>query len=245
MALPSAADNASFQDRIGALLALDETGTEPLARQLTRALRRAIVTTRILPGQMLSEQEIAGTLGISRQPVREAIINLRDLGLIRVMPQRGTRVNKISLRAVEDARFTREAIECAVVREAARLRDDAGLDALRRVAEEHRIAAEAVDNERFFTLDEAFHRTIATLARRPAVWDTIEMVKPQMDRVRFLDIDTGESIRMNVSEHEAVVEAIAAADPEAASEVMARHLRSVRPTVLRLRDRLPEMFEED
>ncbi len=63
---------------------------------------------------MLSEQDIATRLGVSRQPVREAFIKLGEAGLIRVLPQRGTLVVKISRAAVEDARFIREAVECAV-----------------------------------------------------------------------------------------------------------------------------------
>ena len=71
-------------------LAIDLAPTEPIARQIARALRHAIVTMRIRPGEMLSEQDIATRLGVSRQPVREAFIKLGEAGLIRVLPQRGT-----------------------------------------------------------------------------------------------------------------------------------------------------------
>ena len=100
-------------------LAIDLAPTEPIARQITRALRQAIVTMRLRPGEMLSEQDIATRFGVSRQPVREAFIKLGEAGLIQVLPQRGTLVVKISRAAVEDARFIREAVECALVREAA------------------------------------------------------------------------------------------------------------------------------
>src|SRR5215210_8128745 len=93
---------------MSAVLAIDFAQTEPIARQVTRALRRAIVTMRLKPGEMLSEQDIATRLGVSRQPVREAFIKLGEAGLLRVLPQRGTLVVKISRAAVEDARFIRE-----------------------------------------------------------------------------------------------------------------------------------------
>src|SRR5215207_9156487 len=98
---------------------IDRAPTEPIVRQVTRALRHAIVTMRVKPGEMLSEQEIATGLGISRQPVREAFIKLAEAGLLRVLPRRGTLVVKISRASVEDARFIREAVECAVACEAA------------------------------------------------------------------------------------------------------------------------------
>ena len=97
----------------------DPANAVPMAQRIVSRLRHAIVTMRIKPGEKLSEQEIADRFGVSRQPVREAFIKLAEAGLVRVLPQRGTLVVKISVAAVEDARFVREAIECAVTREAA------------------------------------------------------------------------------------------------------------------------------
>ena len=86
--------------------------------QAFAALRHAIVTLKLRPGQSFSEQEVAQQLGVSRTPVREAFIKLADAGLVEVLPQRGTFVRKISVKAVKDARFVREAIELAVLRQA-------------------------------------------------------------------------------------------------------------------------------
>src|SRR5215211_357673 len=102
-------------------LAKLDLSREPMARQVTRTLRQAIVSMKISPGEMLSEQDLAQRFGVSRSPVREALIKLSEAGLVRVLPQRGTQVVKISRAAVEDARFIREAVECAVARDAALL----------------------------------------------------------------------------------------------------------------------------
>src|SRR5437868_1302705 len=90
-----------------------------MGEQVFHTLRSAIVTMRLKPGEALSEQEIARRLHVSRQPVREAFIKLSEDGLVRVVPQRGTFVMKISAQAVTNARFVREAVECAIAREAA------------------------------------------------------------------------------------------------------------------------------
>jgi len=66
----------------------------------------------------LSENEVALRFGVSRQPVREAVITLAKIGLVRVLPQRGTVVTKISVRQMMQVRFTREALEMAIVRRA-------------------------------------------------------------------------------------------------------------------------------
>ena len=106
-------------------LALRARGSAPAART-ARLRRRASLrgpapcrrTLKLQPGQSFSEQEVAEKLGVSRTPVREAVIGLAEAGLLEVLPQRGTFVRKISIKAVMDARFVREAIELAVLREA-------------------------------------------------------------------------------------------------------------------------------
>src|SRR3546814_19362538 len=83
---------------------------EPIARQVARALRNAIVTMQIKPGEMLSEQEIADRLNVSRSPVREPFIKLGEAGLVRILPQRGPLLVKIYQHSVEDARFIPAAV---------------------------------------------------------------------------------------------------------------------------------------
>ena len=225
-------------------LRIDLTNGEPIAPQLIRTLREAIVTARIKPGEMLSEQEVAKTLGVSRQPVREAFINLRDLGLIRVFPQRGTQVTKISVRAVEDARFIREAIECAIVRDAANKAEVLDIYRLRDSLTLQRQQVDRLDTKSFFFVDEDFHRLLASTARRPSAWDVVEMVKPQLDRVRFLVIDDFHTEQINVDEHARIVEAVESHAPDAAEQVMRSHLSRTSKMMLHLRESKPEMFED-
>ena len=73
---------------------------EPMARQVTRALRQAIVTMRLAPGEMLSEQDLAGRFGVSRSPVREALIKLSEAGFGRGSSPPGTHGGKIFTAAV-------------------------------------------------------------------------------------------------------------------------------------------------
>jgi DNA-binding GntR family transcriptional regulator len=227
-----------------AALAIALASTEPIARQVARALRHAIVTMRIRPGEMLSEQDIATRFGVSRQPVREAFIKLSEAGLVRVLPQRGTLVVKISLAAVEDARFIREAVECAVAREAAS-RADAGVAAsLAESLARQRRAARAKDLEGFFALDEEFHRLLAEGAGRPSAWRIVEDVKPQMDRMRFLSMPDATPLRVLVAQHAAIVEAVRTGKPDAAEAAMRAHLTEILRSLPRLAGEHPELFED-
>src|ERR687894_38551 len=96
-------------------------------------MRDAIVRVDLAPGQRLSENELAGQLGVSRTPVREALARLRDERLVAVVPQLGTFVTRISTGAVGDAQFVREALECAAIREAAVRAGDADVAALEEI----------------------------------------------------------------------------------------------------------------
>ena len=217
---------------------------EPIARQVTRALRHAIVTMRIKPGEMLSEQEIADRLRVSRSPVREAFIKLGEAGLVRILPQRGTLVVKISQRSVEDARFIREAVECAVAREAAGIRDPAALARLADSLTRQRRAARAKDVQGFFALDEEFHQILAEAAGRPAAWRAIEDAKPQMDRVRYLSMEDATPLAVLVHQHAAIVAAVKVGDAAAAVAAMRAHLSEILSSLPTLAARHPELFEE-
>ena len=72
-------------------------------------IRQLIFDGELRPGDRIPQDHIADALGMSRIPVREALIKLSEAGLVRVLPQRGTQVVKISRAAVEDARFIRQA----------------------------------------------------------------------------------------------------------------------------------------
>src|ERR671921_101679 len=117
-------------------------------RAIYGQIRQDIISLRLRPGTRLSENELALRFGTSRAPVREAIIRLAEEGLIEVLPQRGSFVTRISLSAMERARFVREALEVAVVRRAAErgLSPEAMRQAAAVIAEQENARA---DPERF------------------------------------------------------------------------------------------------
>ncbi|MGO4572467.1 GntR family transcriptional regulator [Microvirga sp. 2TAF3] len=218
---------------------------ESIARQVTRALRQAIVTMQLSPGEMLSEQDLARRFGVSRSPVREALIKLNEAGLVRVLPQRGTQVVKISRTGVEDARFIREAVESAVVREAALKASPAMITELNASLTRQRRAQRSKTTEEFLALDEEFHRLLAEAAGRPAAWEMIEDVKPQMDRVRFLDMAQATPRHIVVAQHVVIVNAIKAKNPIAAETAMREHLSEILRSLPELATQHPDLFESE
>lgn len=215
--------------------------------QAFATLRHAIVTLGLRPGRSFSEQEVAGQLRISRTPVREAFIKLAEAGLIEILPQRGTLVRRISAKAVTDARFVREAVETAVLREAAaagRL-PPSFFAASRSLIAAQREAAAGDDLERFLGLDDAFHRSFATGIGRGHAWAVVEAQKAQMDRVRFLSLPDATPIGRLIDQHEAILDAVERGDAPASEAAMRAHLTEVLAALDPLRRLYPDLFEPD
>lgn len=207
-------------------------------------LRQAIVQLKLKPGNAVSETEIAKQLGVSRQPVREAIIKLADAGLVEVRPQRGTYVLLISKREVETARFLREAIEVAIARKAAETVGPKAAPDLRACIAQQKMAENNGVYIEFLRLDEQFHQTIARISDCESAWKVLEGLKAQMDRVRFLSMPMATPVATLVAQHDAITEAIIAGDPDHAEETVRIHLREILKSLPKLAAQYPDLFVE-
>jgi DNA-binding GntR family transcriptional regulator len=202
------------------------TVTAPPSGSIYGLLRHEIVMLHLRPGTRLSENELAARFGTSRAPVREALIRLVEDGLIEVRPQRGSFVSRISLRAMERARFVREALEAAIVRRAAEQRISAAAQAeLEAAITAQRAAAD--DSERFTQEDDRFHRGLAEAAGLGSVWDVIEREKAQFDRVRYLSLPSATPVDVLIEQHRAILAAVLEGRPAAAEQELRKHLREV------------------
>ena len=211
------------------------------AAQVHDWLRAAILRCDLPPGARLSEIESANRIGVSRQPVREAFIRLAAEGLAEVRPQRGTYISRISMTAVLSARLIREAVESDLIRMVAHDADDALLRKLAADIDEQRVAIARDDVEAFITLDDRFHRRLAAAAGQEAVWDVLEGLKSQMNRLRYITaraFDIGKLI----DQHEAIVEGLRRHDQVQAERAMRSHLRQLLDDLPEIERSRPEIF---
>jgi DNA-binding GntR family transcriptional regulator len=215
----------------------------PVGPQLTDLLRELIVTSVLVPGERMSEIDVGRQYGISRQTVREAFIKLSEENLLEIRPQRGTYVRKISLRDVENARFIREAIETDIVSILAQDRDPALIAELRtQLAQQETAAHHPEDRVEFRRLDDVFHVTLAQAAGRGELWQVLDSVKSQMDRVRHMTIKNLQIVRL-VAQHREIVDGIDAGDAQMAVKATRNHLRTILSDLeAHLRD-TPDIFE--
>jgi DNA-binding GntR family transcriptional regulator len=205
-------------------------------------LRREILAGRLRPGQTLSENEVASQLGVSRTPVREAIIRLESEGLLNVRPQVGTVVAPIEVDQVADGQFLREAIESRTARLAAGSVRPADARELKGILREQGRAVARNDQARFLVLDDRMHQHIVTMAGHPNVWRAIEDVKAQLDRVRVLSLEDPGWLATILAQHEAIVRHVLAGEGDAAATAMEAHLRSVFASIDAIAGREPGYF---
>jgi DNA-binding GntR family transcriptional regulator len=219
-----------------------ETG-ETAAAQVERDLREQIIKLELAPGTRLSEQEIATRMGVSRQPVREALIALGRSKLVDVRPNRGTVVVRISARQMMEARFVREALETAVARRASESFDSWTRRRIDTIISKQRMAMEAHDHNAFRREDEQFHIAIAEGAGCSLAWSAIADIKAHMDRVCNLQLRHPDSMMRLITEHEAIITAIDGRDADQAVAAMRAHLNGILSDLPQIEADHPDLFE--
>jgi len=207
-------------------------------------LRGELVSLRRRPGDAISEAEIALFYGVSRTPVREAILKLSDEGLIDVFPQSGIFVSRIPLAALPEAIIIRKALEETTARLAAERATASQILNLRSILERQREADKAGDRAAFHQADELFHATIAEVAKHPGIWTLIQQVKVHVDRYRQLTLPVAGRMTQVIAEHGPILEAIEAHDPERARAAMERHLERLLHDISATQHTNPEFFAQ-
>lgn len=201
------------------------------AQNIFEMMRTDIVLGVLKPLDPLREVDIAARLGVSRTPVREALLRLQNLGLVEIFPQSGTRVAPIRPEKVRAAQLIREAVEVEVVRRACRAATDRAVDGLGHLIEDQMMAAKRNDPRRVFELDEEFHRAIYLAAGLRTVADELEDLKSHLNRLRFVSVNWPRRADEIIGEHQRILSALQARDEAAAGAAMTRHLRAILPVL--------------
>jgi len=214
------------------------------AERAYRSIKDRIVSLRFAPNSAIGESQLAEMLGVSRTPVREALTRLASEGLVDFRSRAGTIVSPIRLEAVRAAQFVREKLEVAIIEEAAKDSTERFRFHVRQAIDEQRFAIEQGDIALFFVSDERMHHSFAQMVGRPLVWSVISEAKKHMDRVRWLSLEKID-LAILLEDHEQLLDAIEARQPERAHETMELHLRRVMAQLDELMLLHPDYFETE
>ncbi|CAL9398749.1 MULTISPECIES: GntR family transcriptional regulator [Streptomyces] len=208
----------------GAVPRLERPG--PLRERVYEALLELITTRALRPGQHLVESELAGHLGVSRQPVREALQRLNTEGWVDLRPAQGAFVHEPTEEEADQLLTVRTLLEAEAARLAAAHADSAGVAALEELCAEGEQAVAAEDVDRAVALNAAFHSKVMELAGNTV----LAGLAAQVDRrVRWYYTPVARQ-RGGQSwvEHRELIAAIDARDEQRATRLMREHTEHTR-----------------
>ena len=216
------------------LLPIKLDNYKPLRELVFEALREAIISGRLQPGERLMESQLAQDLGVSRTPVREAIRKLELEGFVVMIPRKGAYVADISLKDIADVFEIRSALEGLAAELAAERATDEEIEQLERQLVEYAECIERQDVARLVEIDTKFHETLYTASRNERLSQMLSLLREQIQRFRTRTLALPDRMRLALEEHRAVVEAVASRDPEAARRLAQEHIQSAENSLMAL-----------
>lgn len=185
-------------------------------------LRQAILSGRLKPGERLVEGRLADELGVSRNPVREAIRALASEGLIEVTARRGAAVATMTEQEARETIEVRALLEGHNARLAARRQDKQIIKRIEAVLNKGTAAVTARRFEQLFDLNQQFHRELAAAGQNTVLGDIMQRLR-ERTAMLFSPMNPGRQAR-NWDEHAAILRAIIEGDERAAATLASEHV---------------------
>jgi DNA-binding GntR family transcriptional regulator len=205
---------------------------QPLRSLVCDELRRLVVTGELAPGTRLVEDRLAASLGVSRNPVREALQTLAAEGFVELLPRRGAVVAQITAEQAEELFDVRMALESLAARLAARNASPAEVADLTSVLDRARAATEAGDYDLLASCNTTFHELVVAASGNEYL---SLLVAPMARRVQWVFRASAASRAPHSwTEHEALLHAIADGDEEHAALLAGAHVAAARASFRRV-----------
>ena len=212
-----------------------------------RMIRSRIINLALKPNDNLNDKDLADELGMSRTPVREAVLMLNLENLVVVRPQSGTFVAPIDLEMVEVEQYGRYVMEKEMAYDACRKEREP----YRRTYEENLYLCRFYENSmvpdraaRILEMDNAFHRIVFTINGKDQFYDWMMNSFQHIERLRVLSLQMKLDQEID-NDHAEIVTAILGGDAPRAGKAIHRHLIRYQDHVHIIRKHYPEYFKEE
>lgn len=208
--------------------------TLSLTMQAYNNLKEKIMRLQLRPGELLLVQPLAKELGISRTPVREAMIRLEREGFVEEAEGKKFKVTEITLKSILEIHEIRELIELHTAAKAAVHRSQNQMNRLKDLAADMEQSLNKSDHVAFFQTDMDFHSQIIHIGNNKTLESLMHQLNEKIQRIRHLTTYVHRRIEDTVGEHAAILSAIDAQNPDAARKTMKNHLDNVKQGVIHL-----------
>lgn len=207
-------------------------------------IRKDIMNMALEPGMNVSVQKLSERYGVSRTPVREAIVRLQQSGLVEIYPQRKTVVSKIDLKRVSEELFIRTSLESAVVERFIHRCSELVGDTLQELINKQKKYKDNKHFAEFYSKENRFHQLIFETAEQTLAWETIENVASHYNRIRILygKIKGVDSI---IGVHEKMVAAVRKRDSRAMRLAVMEYSDNLLEQVKSMSKQYPHFFSND
>lgn len=208
-----------------------------------RTIKENIIGLGLTPGSQISETELADKMGLSRTPVREAIMELSRVQIIKVVPQKKSTIAMIDYDMVEEARFMRNTLECAVVELVCESITPEGIFHLDENVRLQEFYLEGGDFEKIYSLDNRFHEALFEVAKKTQIYALMQNLLIHFDRVRRMAVDSVKDTKI-IGDHRDILEAIRRKDPAQARRIMDKHLSRYKLDAETIRSKYPQYLKK-
>lgn len=194
------------------------------AEQVRRALEEEIFAGSLRPGSKLDEEALAQRFGLSRTPIREAILQLANAGLVEKKPRQGAVVAPFELHRMVQMFEVMSEIEGVCCRYAARRMASEEIEALERHLQACRAECDENDLEGYFAANRVFHRAIYEGSHNEVLAEMAQNLALRLAPYRRYQLNHPQRIGESLAEHAGIVEALKARDPDLAYQRMRKHV---------------------
>lgn len=222
---------------------VDPVARNVLSEQVKDRILQWILEGELAPGSRIIETRVARELGVSQAPVREALRDLATLGVVEMQPYRGASVRQPSKTDLVEAMEVRAELEALAAKQAATKMTEACLNELRSLIKEMHQLAEAGDAHGHALNNTAFHGTVVRASGNKTLLRTWSLLEPYA-RTYVTAMVPGTDLVWLGDRHSAIVDALAAGDPDAAAETMRTHAREAQELVMAMDDSMFRKTEE-
>lgn len=220
---------------------IDKLSKESNRDYAFRVIRDNIITLELKPGTMLSEQDLANELDLSRTPVHEALQELSKTRIIEVFPQKGSLVSLINLELVEEAVFVRATLEAAITEMACQLATEEDIKQLEENVSLQEFYLTQNNADKIMQLDNEFHEKMYHIANKMQCFYMVKSMNIHHDRFRELRIHAADGTPI-VKTHRQILQAFIDKDSAKAKELCIAHVNTTHLDAEAIRQKYPAYF---